>query len=310
MSGRVVVVGSVNVDLVATVGRLPAAGETVMGAEFAHHPGGKGANQATAAARLGARVAFVGAVGDDLLADEARDALRVEGIDIERLVRVPGPTGVALILVDAAGENLIAVAPGANGELTPGHVSEALEVLAPGPGDVVVVGCEIPGATTRAALETARARGARTILNPAPATGLGWDVLDDTDILVPNEVELSQLAGGSASHDDPQPAATGLLASDGGVREAVVVTLGASGALLVRRGGPAVAVPALRVEAIDTVGAGDALVGALAAELAAGQDLETSVRRGVAAASLATTRRGARAGMPRREELDQAVRAR
>jgi ribokinase len=308
MSGRVIVVGSVNVDLVATVERLPAAGETVTGATFARHPGGKGANQATAAARLGARVAFVGAVGDDSLADEARDALTAEGIDIAQLAVLPGPTGVALILVDAAGENLIAVASGANGALTPALVMAAIERLVPGPGDVVVAGCEIPTVVAQAVLQASRARGARTVLNPAPATGLGWDFLAETDVLVPNRVELGQLAGSSES-DDEQTAAISLLASDRpGVREAVVVTLGASGALLVRRSVPAVVVPALPVEAVDTVGAGDALIGALAADLAAGQDLDASVRRGVAAASLATTRRGARAGMPTRAEVDQAVR--
>ena len=298
VNGRVIVVGSVNVDLVATVERLPAAGETVTGATFARHPGGKSANQATAAARLGARVAFVGAVGDDPLADEARDALTAEGVDIAQLARVPGPTGVALIVVDAAGENLIAVASGANAELTPDAVKAALERLAPGPGDVVVVGCEIPGPAARAALETGRRRGARTVLNPAPATGVDPAMLAATDILVPNEIELAQLVGGRQSRDL-------LDTGDGlGVGVAVVTTLGAAGASVARRDGPPVAISAPQLEPVDTVGAGDTFVGALAADLAADRDLEEAVRRAVAAASLSTIRPGARGGMPTTVELE------
>ena len=298
MNGRVIVVGSVNVDLVATVDRLPAAGETVTGATFARHPGGKGANQATAAARLGARVAFVGALGDDPLADEARDALTAEGVDIGELARVAGPTGVALILVDASGENLIAVASGANAELTPDVVAAALERLAPGPGDVVVVGCEIPGGAARAALETGRFRSARTILNPAPATGVDAAMLAATDILVPNEIELGQLAAGRQPRDL-------LDAGDGrGVGVAIVTTLGPAGASVARSDGSLVPIPAPGVDPVDTVGAGDTFVGALAADLAAGRKLEDAARRAVAAAGLSTTRPGARGGMPTTAELE------
>ena len=298
VSGRVIVVGSVNVDLVATVERLPAAGETVTGATFARHPGGKGANQATAAARLGARVAFVGAVGDDPLADEARDALTAEGVDIAQVVRVPGPTGVALIVVDATGENLIAVASGANAELTPAVIAAAVEDLAPGPGDVVVVGCEIPAAAARAALEMGRSRCARTVLNPAPATGVDAAMLAATDILVPNEIELAQLQAGRQPPDL-------LGAGDGlGVGVAIVTTLGAAGASVARRDGSPVTIPAPHVTPIDTVGAGDTFVGALAADLAAGRELEDAAQRAVAAASLSTTRPGARGGMPTTAALE------
>jgi ribokinase len=297
VSGRVIVVGSVNVDLVATVERLPAAGETVTGATFARHPGGKGANQAAAAARLGARVAFVGAVGDDPLAEEAREALTAEGIDVSELARIPGPSGVALIVVDAAGENLIAVASGANRDLTPEGVSAALGQLAPGPGDVVVVGCEIPGAAALAALDTGRGLGARTVLNPAPAAGVDAAMLAATDILVPNEIELAQLVAGRQPRDL-------LDTGDGsGVAVAIITTLGPAGASLLRRDEPPIAIPAPRVDPVDTVGAGDTFVGALAADLAAGRKLEEAARRAVAAASLSTTRPGARGGMPTTAEL-------
>ncbi|HET9613203.1 MAG TPA: PfkB family carbohydrate kinase, partial [Candidatus Limnocylindrales bacterium] len=148
-AGRVIVVGSVNVDLVATVERLPARGETVTGASFARYPGGKGGNQAVAAARLGARVAFVGAVGQDPLADEARRALVSEGVDVSELAVADAPTGVALILVEASGENVIAVASGANGSISKASVEAALDRLRPSPADVVLVSNEIPRAAVR-----------------------------------------------------------------------------------------------------------------------------------------------------------------
>src|SRR6476469_4810622 len=171
MPGRVLVVGSVNIDLVVSVDHLPRPGETVTGGRFARHHGGKGANQAVAAARLGASTAFIGAVGDDAFGPEARAALDTEGVDTTELLAVPGtPTGVALIVVDAAGENSIAVAGGANAALTVDDVRAGLARLVPTRGDVVLVGLEIPADVARAALEAGRTAGATTILNPAPAT--------------------------------------------------------------------------------------------------------------------------------------------
>jgi ribokinase len=317
-SHRVVVVGSVNVDLVATVDHLPAAGETVGDAAFDRHPGGKGGNQAVAAVRLGARVALVGAIGDDPLAADARAALASEGIDLSGLSVVAGPTGVALILVDRRGENIIAVAPGANAELTAALAGDSLARLGIGRGDVLLVGHEIPTATVRAALAAGRAAGARTILNPAPAAGIDRSLFDLVDVLVPNRVELGQIvaADGRRAGRDVDPgapperlAATLLEVSGDGpaVREAVVVTLGSGGAIAIRPGGAVVEAVAPRVEAIDTVGAGDTFVGALAADLAAGSSLDDAVRRAVLAAALSTTRAGARGGMPTRSELDAAL---
>jgi ribokinase len=317
-SHRVVVVGSVNVDLVATVDHLPAAGETVGDAAFDRHPGGKGGNQAVAAARLGARVALVGAIGDDPLAADARAALAPEGIDLSGLSVVVGPTGVALILVDRRGENIIALAPGANAELTAALAVEALARLGIGRGDVLLVGHEIPTTTVRAALAAGRAAGARTILNPAPTAGIDRSLFDLVDLLVPNRVELGQIvaADGRRAGRDVDPgapperlAATLLEVSGDGpaIREAVVVTLGSAGAIAIRRDGGVVEAVAPRVEAIDTVGAGDTFVGALAADLAAGSNLDEAVRQAVVAAALSTTRAGARGGMPTRSELDAAL---
>jgi len=310
MGGRVIVVGSVNVDLVARVDRLPAPGETVTGARFERHPGGKGGNQATAAARLGARVAFVGAVGDDPLASEAREALAREGVDVSELANVAGATGVALILVDRGGENLIAVAPGANGLVTVDAVEAALDRLGVGLGDVVAVSNEIPTVSVVAALRGARGRGATTVLNPAPAGGLDGSVMPWTDILTPNELELDELVAGMGHRAaDPLEAARRLIeaASDGHHAAAVVVTLGARGALLVQDRGAPIEIAVPSVTAVDTVGAGDTLVGTLAADLASGRSLEDATRRAVVAASLSTTRPGARGGMPTLAELDAAI---
>jgi ribokinase len=284
-TGRVIVVGSVNVDLVVLVARLPGPGETVIGGRFERHHGGKGGNQAVAAARLGATTAFVGAVGEDGFGAEARDALAAEGIDLTGLSTNPSePTGVALIVVDGAGENSIAVAGGANAALATTDVEGAFDRLRPTAGDVVLVGHEIPTPTARAALQFGRAAGARTILNPAPAHGLDADTVALADIVTPNEGELSVLEAA-------------------GVRPRTsVVSLGAAGARLATPEGTT-AFEAPRVRAVDTVGAGDTLNGALAAGLAAGLDLEVAAPRAVAAASLAVTRPGAREGMPTAEEL-------
>ena len=310
-----IVVGSVNVDLVAHGERLPSPGETVTGGVFSRHHGGKGANQAVAAARLGAPTAFVGAVGDDEFGGAARAALAADGVDVAGLAVVPGPTGVALILVDARGENLISVASGANAAVTPDLVRTALANLAPAPGDVVLVGHEIPTGTTIAALAAGRAAGATTILNPAPADGLGRTAFGVADIVTPNRGELVSLAAADARRvgrsggvgGEPETLARALLEANSegpGVRGAVVVTLGAAGALVIRAGRPTVDMPAVAVRAIDTVGAGDAFNGALAAGLVAGLDLEAAVRRAVAAAAVSTTRAGARGGMPTVAELD------
>lgn len=311
MSGRVIVVGSVNIDLVVSVHRMPLPGETVTGGRFARHHGGKGGNQAVAAARLGARTAFVGAVGGDSFGVEARAALAAEGIDLRGLATLEHETtGIAMVVVDAAGENSIAVAGGSNAALTPDLVGQGLRALRPGPGDVVLVGHEIPTESTREALRLGRAAGALTILNPAPATDLDGTILALADVLTPNRGELAILTGGVAGAVAPvvplgliAPLAATLLVGDSD--RAVLVSLGSDGALLVEAGGTTVLDP-LTVAVVDTVGAGDTLNGALAAGLAAGLELSVAARRAVAAASLAVTRAGAREGMPTSAELQAA----
>src|SRR4051794_26998962 len=318
MSGRVLVVGSVNVDLVVQTERLPQPGETILGGTFRRFPGGKGGNQAVAAARLGVPVMLVAALGDDDFGREAQTALAREGVGTDVLVTLEGtPTGVALILVDSKAENQIAVAPGANSGLTTEAVRSALERLDPHVGDVVIVTHEIPTDAAREALRVGRAGGAVTVLNPAPADGIDRTMLSLADIVTPNRGELARLAaddgrrsGRTPGGENPVRAAMTLLetTSEGpGAAKAFLVSLGASGAVLVERDRMPVDISAPPVKAVDATGAGDTLNGALAAALASGLDLEAAARRAVVAASLSVTRAGAREGMPTASELDAAL---
>jgi ribokinase len=296
--GRVIVVGSANSDMVIQAGRIPRPGETVLGGEFLLALGGKGANQAVAAARLEAEVALVACLGTDVFAAAALDAYRAEGIDCRAVFQVDAaPSGVALIMVDAAGENSIAVAPGANAHLTPARVAEAEAVLAPGlaSGGVLLVQLEIPLATVQAALELGRRHGLTTILNPAPMQPLSRGLLALVDWLTPNRGEAAELAG-VAPETDFATLAAGLHAA--GVRQAVV-TLGAAGVLLVPEGGPPVHLTGFSVTPRDTTAAGDAFNGGLAAGLSAGLELRAAVRQGQAAGALATLTRGAQPSLPR-----------
>jgi ribokinase len=302
MSGRVIVVGSVNVDLVVRSARLPAPGETITGGSFEQHPGGKGGNQAVAAARLGAPVHMLGAVGAESFGRDARAALIAAGVHVAGLsTDRDEATGIALILVDGAGENVISVASGANLALGPDAIERELGRLGTLAGDVVLVSNELAPAAAAAALRGGRAGGARTIFNPAPAVGIDVAWLEFVDILTPNRGELRMLAG-AVPDADLVMTARGLA-----VHEAVIVTLGSEGALVVPHEGEPWSVPAIAADVLDTTGAGDAFNGALAASLAAGRSLEEAVRRAVVAGGLATTRIGAREGMPTSEELEAAL---
>jgi ribokinase len=280
----IAVVGSINLDLVVPVARHPAPGETVIGGDRAELPGGKGANQAVAAARLGAEVALVGRVGADEAGRRLRDGLAQEGVDVEHVREDPdAPTGMALIAVDGAGENTIVVSPGANARVGEDDVGAAGELLAGAP--VMLVQHEIPRSAVAAAV---RAAGGTVVLNPAPAR----ELVPGVDVVVPNRVELAALAG-----DGPPEAVAARLDA-----RAVVVTLGAEGALVVE-GGRAEAIAAPRVEAVDTTGAGDAFCGALAEALARSAAVAEAARWAVRVAAASVTRHGAQGGMPRREDL-------
>jgi ribokinase len=249
MSGRVIVVGSVNIDLVARVPHLPHPGETVTGGSYERHQGGKGGNQAVAAARLRRPTLFIGAVGDDTFEVEARRALSSERVDVSMVASLPGqPTGVALILVDATGENQIAVVPGANGAIETGYVRDCLARLGPLVGDVLLVCNEVPLHVVREALVCGHAAGGTTILNPAPAIGIDRSIFGLADIVTPNRNELATLLQTEASRTgrrvdastDAAVRARSLLepGPEGpGVRKAVIVTLGAGGAVVLERSG-------------------------------------------------------------------------
>lgn len=291
----IAVVGSVNVDLVAYSRRVPGPGETVIGDRFVVSFGGKGANQAVAARRLGAEVWMIARVGDDAYGDLTIDDLRAEGIDTTFVRHVPGPTGVALIWVEPDGTNRIIVIPGANDAWDPAEAAASIDEI---PGlDVVVGQLEIPQAVTAAAFAAARRRGAITILNPAPAAALDAALLASTDWLIPNEDEFAALAAetgvAGATLADQLPAFT---AATG---KRLVVTLGANGAVLVGADGMVAHVEAPTVVAVDSTGAGDAFVGAFADGLARGLGELAAVGRANQVAADSVTRTGAR-GAPRR----------
>ncbi len=289
---RVIVVGSVNEDLVAHVPRLPRPSETVTGGTFSRHHGGKGANQAVAAARFGASVRFVGAVGDDEMGLAARRALESEGIELSGLQVVQGtPTGVALITVENGGQNQIAVTPGANRRLDAASVRESLAGRIRSPG-VLLVNLEIADEPLLEAVAISHAAGLIIVVNPAPARDLPGALLDLRPILVLNQGEVEQLGGAR----DVEGSAMALA---GRSRGPVVVTLGPEGALLVD-GGRAEMVPGHHVDAVDSTGAGDTVCGVLAADLAGGGTLEEALRTAMAAAACSVLVAGAREGMPTR----------
>ena len=297
VTAHVVVVGSLNVDLVVSADRLPVPGETVLGGRFSVHDGGKGANQAVAASRAGARVTMIGAVGTDAHGERAVAALSSEGVDVSRVRRIDGePTGVALVAVGPRGENQIVVAPGANTAIALDDEDRALI----GGADALLTSLEIPMATVVDALRLANAAGVASILNPAPAHALPAEVLALGPILTPNEHELVVAIG----NDKTDGALDELVARHAGP---VIVTQGAAGALLaqgdVRERFDGFVAPAV----VDTTGAGDTFCGVLAASLADGLALPDAIRSANAAAAISVGAPGARAGMPTREAIDSLV---
>lgn len=299
----VLVVGSLNMDLRIRTPRLPAPGETLTGSGFDTDGGGKGANQAVAAARQGARVAMLGAVGQDAHGAALLAALQVDGIDTHAVERIAGtPSGTAAILLMPDGENSIVVIPGANHALTPERVRAQADRLRQ--ARVVVAQLECPLDAVAEALAIAREAGAVTVLNAAPVQPLGDALLGQLDWLVVNEIEAAALAGMPV----PGPAEARAVAEQlrrRGPRQ-VLVTLGAEGLVLAGPEGT-LALPAPRVQAVDTTGAGDTVVGALAAALAAGRPLREALTRAQAAAALAVTRLGTQSAMPTAAEVDALV---
>ncbi len=298
---RVLVVGSANVDFTVALPRLPRPGETVSEGTLLVARGGKGANQAVAARRLGAEVRLVACVGDDASGREVRQALADEGIGVEAVGTTgAAATGTALIVVDAEGRNQIAVAPGANRALDAADVERRAADFAW--AEVVVCSLEVPLATARRALECARRHGALTILNPAPLPDRGLDFLGLADYVTPNESEASRLTGLPLANLDDAGRVAAAVRALGAAH--VILTLGAGGALAEGPGGR-LHVPASAVTVVDTTGAGDAFNGALAVALAERWEMAEAMRFANAAAGLACTRRGAQPSLPTRYEVER-----
>ena len=292
---KIAVVGSANLDLVVSVNHLPSPGETILGSSFDKIPGGKGANQAVAASKLGGQVSFIGCIGSDQEGKIIRENLENANVDCEFLFSSSKmPTGIAMIGVDKDGNNSIIVNPGANSDLSHEKIDKASAALES--AKVVLLQLEIPVSSVEAAID--RAKGI-TILNPAPSTNLSSGLLEKVDVLIPNQVELAHLSNKKTLYDidEVEDAASGL-----GV-ETVITTLGSKGALIVSNGVSEL-VPSPAVESVDTTGAGDSFCGSVAALLSRGLDLSETVKRSVVAAALSTTKHGAQNSMPEISEVD------
>jgi ribokinase len=292
MMSRIVVVGSANMDLVVDTPVLPRPGETVLGERFTTVPGGKGANQAIAAARAGAQCAFIGAVGQDAFGELLRANLSASGVDVARLRVVPGASGVALIAVDANAENFIVVAPGANSSLTRLDIQDRVAIEG---ADVLLCQLETPLPTVAQAAAAAKTSGTTVVLNASPARALPAELLAAVDVLVVNQHEAAVISGRE----------TGLLEALLPLVPRVVMTLGAAGAAYADRSGARIEIPAPRVEAVDTTAAGDAFTGALAVAWARRRPVAEALRWACAAGALTATRRGASTALPTAVEIDK-----
>jgi ribokinase len=297
MPPSIAVVGSLNLDTVVQVARLPQPGETLLASGHFANPGGKGGNQAVAAARLGAEVAMIGRIGDDAAGTFLRDSLEADGVDASQVTEdSEAPTGVAFITVDAGGENSIVVSAGANAELSTGQIEAAADAVET--AAVVLAQLEVP---PESVLFAARIASGTVVLNPAPARNLDPVLLEQVDVLVPNETELAALTGSSGSESLGDIAAKARTIPG---PKTVVVTLGARGALVVDDD-EAVHVPAPRVQALDTTAAGDAFCGALGEALVRKATLVEAATWAVRAGAITTTRLGAQQSLPTRSEMEE-----
>ncbi len=299
----IVVLGSINQDTIIRVDELPSPGETVLGSTLEVRPGGKGANQAVAAARLGGQVFLVGMVGDDSAGREMSEQLANKGVDVSMVTAASGKlTGMATVLVDSHGQNMIAVISGANGEVGDVHVKLAVEALTLR-GGVAVAQLEVPENVVKTALDMLKeVEGVTTILNPSPASKVSPETFSGVDVLVVNEVEAAQLVGYAGSIESyPQALEVAALLASHEINT-VIITLGPLGAVMYDRG-DLIALEPPQVEVVDTTGAGDAFVGALSAGVSNGWALKRSFDFAVCAGALATTRRGAQDSLPSLEDL-------
>ncbi len=305
MANKVVVVGSYNADMTIKTSRIPKPGETIIGGTFSAGAGGKGANQAVAAARAGAEVWFIACVGDDAFGVQARQIMRSERVHTDFMIQdSTTPTGTAWIVVDDAGENSIIVASGANARLRPENV-EAAEAAIAG-ADMLLVQLESPLETVNAAIQIAASHGVRVMLNPAPARTLGAEVLRNVSIISPNEVEAEMLTGVEITNEKKLDDACAVLHERGA--DTVLLTLGPRGVYVSSQEGNYF-IPAFKVKAVDTTGAGDIFNGSLSAFLAQPRPLQEAVRLATAAAAISVTQSGAQASAPFLKDIEQFLEA-
>lgn len=301
MSKKIVVIGSCNTDMVINMDRLPLPGETLLGGRFFMNSGGKGANQAVAAARLGGKITFIAKVGNDPFGIRSIDQYKAEGIGTKHvLIDKEHPSGVALILVDAHGENSIAVASGANANLTPQDVDEARAVIEE--GDIVLMQLETPIETVERAALIGKQMGKKVILNPAPAQSLSSSLLGCLYMLIANETEAEFISGIQIVDMDSVARAADIICSKG--VENVVITLGSKGAFVKERGAYH-QVPALKVKSVDATAAGDTFCGAICVALAEGKSITEAVEFANRAAAVTVTRMGAQSSLPYRREVER-----
>jgi len=299
MKPYILVIGSSNTDMVVKSARLPAPGETILGGTFLMNAGGKGANQAVAAARLGADVVFIAKIGDDIFGRQAVELFEQEGIDTSYIITDPvNPSGVALITVDDKAENCIVVASGANAHLLPGDLHKADQKIKN--ASLILMQLEIPIETVEYVANIAAQNNIKLVLNPAPACGLSDELLSTVSIITPNETEAEMLTGIKIADKESAQTAAELLAEKG--VETVIITLGANGAL-VFHANHFDWVPAPVVEAVDTTAAGDVFNGALAVAISEGRNIENAVIFASTAAALSVTKMGAQASAPLRSEI-------
>jgi ribokinase len=293
------VVGSLNMDLVVRAPHFPAPGETISGGDLAIIPGGKGANQSVAAARLGARVAMLGCVGGDVFGQALVDNLMQNRVDINRVKRDKAATGTATIVVDARGQNSIVLSPGANGKMTPADVADLPDAK------ILMLQFEIPPETVLSAAQQARRKGMQVIVNPAPAQAMDEALLRSVDILVPNESELSLLTGETVTDVASAESAARMLMEQGAGM--VIVTRGSQGSLAVTKN-ERYDVPSFKVDVVDTTAAGDAFIGGLAVSLVENKSLEKALIYANACGALAATKFGAQPSLPNKDEVDDFIR--
>jgi len=295
----ILVVGSINMDLVVRATEMPAPGQTVMGESFKTLPGGKGANQAVAVARLGGQCRLIGRIGDDAFGQTLLADLQSEGVDCRNVLATSAASGVAMIVVNASGENAIVVASGANSLLTPDDIFSRADLFSD--CAIVLLQLELPQPTVRAAMDVARRNGCKIILDPAPAPRNMPKELYDVDIISPNVIEAERLTGKGAIEERVAKLVASELVARGA--KSAVMKLGSRGSLVVMADGHFYTVPAYNVSVVDTTGAGDAFTGALAVALADGQNLHAAARFANAAGALACTRLGAQSAMPTAAEV-------